>query len=113
LTKGAFERPAAKKDVLADVHVPAKREILVDHLDADVAALVWALEAHRLPGNQDFTGIALIRTGEYLHQRRFAGRVIADQTKNLAGIKSEIDLAKRLYGSEGFFDAPHLHDRLG
>ena len=72
-----------------------------------------ALETHRLPGNQNFAGIALISTGQDLHQRRFAGRVVADKAKNLPGIEREIDIAERLHGSEGFFDAPHFHDRLG
>jgi hypothetical protein len=37
-------RPAAEEDVLADVHVPAERKVLIDHLDADIAALVRAAE---------------------------------------------------------------------
>ena len=44
-----FARPAAEEDVLADIHVPAQREVLVDHLDADLAALVRALEVTGLP----------------------------------------------------------------
>ena len=74
----AFAWPPAKEDVLTDIHIPAKREILVDHFDADVAALVRALEMHRLSGNEDFAGIALISAGQDLHERRLPGRVVAN-----------------------------------
>ena len=83
----ALARPAAEEDVLADVHVPAEREVLVDHLDADVAALVRALEMDRLAGDEDLAGVALVGAGEDLHQRRLAGRVVADEAEDLAGIE--------------------------
>ena len=45
--------PAAEENVLADVEISAQSEVLVDHLDAEIAALVRALEMHRLAVDQD------------------------------------------------------------
>ncbi|MCY1302952.1 hypothetical protein D9M70_526380 [compost metagenome] len=63
----ACERPAAQKDVLPDVQVPAQREVLVDHLDTDVSALMRALEMHRLSGDENLASVALICTGQDFH----------------------------------------------
>ncbi len=78
----------------ADVHVPAQREVLVDHLDADVAALVRVAEVGRLAGDQDIAGVALIGAGQDLHQRRLAGRVVADEAEDLAGVQDEVDVGQ-------------------
>ena len=45
-------RPPAEKNVLADVEISAQSKVLVDHLDAEIAALVRALEMHRLAVDQ-------------------------------------------------------------
>src|SRR5271154_3095525 len=39
-------RPPAEKNVLADVEISAQCKVLVDHLDAEIAALVRTLEMH-------------------------------------------------------------------
>ena len=44
-------RPPAEEDVLADVKISAQREVLVDHFDAEIAALVRALEVNGLSVN--------------------------------------------------------------
>ena len=45
-------RPPAEEDVLADIEISAQREVLVDHFDAEIAALVRALEVDRLSVDQ-------------------------------------------------------------
>ena len=71
-----------------------------------------ALEVGRLPGDEDLAGVALIGAGQDLHQRRLAGRVVADEAEDLAGIEHEVDVAQRLHGAERLLDAAHLDDGL-
>ena len=92
--KPALHRPAAEKNILADIHVSAQGKILIDHLDANSAAFMRAAEIGGAAGHQDFAGIAVIGAGHDLHQRRFARRIVADQTQDFAGIKPEIDIAQ-------------------
>ena len=80
-------------------------------LDPDGAALVRAAEVGPLAGNEDLAGIALIRPGQDLHERRLAGRVVADQPEDLAGIEHEIDVDQRLDRAERLGDLTHLDDR--
>ena len=79
------QRPAAEKDVLADVEVSAQREVLIDHLDAAFAAFVRGAEMDGLAVDENFAGIALIGAGQDLHQRRFACGIVADEAEHLAG----------------------------
>src|SRR5277367_60601 len=105
------ERPAPEEDVLADVQIAAQSEILVDHLDAAIATLVRALEAHSLAVDEDFAGVALIGAGEDFHQRRFARRIVAHQPEHFARHELEVDIAQRLHGAEALVDRPHLDNR--
>jgi hypothetical protein len=64
------------------------------------------------PGEDDLLAVhgdrAAIRdvgTGDHLGQRRFAGRVVADEAEAFAGIKSEIDAAERFDRAEALADA--------
>src|SRR5262249_22724837 len=52
--------PAAEKHVAGDVHVPAQREVLVDHLDAAGARLVGVAEVGGLALDLHLAEIALI-----------------------------------------------------
>ena len=78
-------RPPAEKNVLADIQVSAQREVLVDHLDPKIAALVRTLEMHKLSVDQYVARISLIGSCHNFHQRRFAGRIVADEAKDFSG----------------------------
>ena len=43
-----------------------------------------------------------VEAGEDLHQRRFAGAVVADDAQDLAGIHMEVHIAQRRDGAEIF-----------
>jgi hypothetical protein len=45
------------------------------------------------------------RTGQDVHERRFAGAVMADEPDALAGIHGEINVCKRTHGAEMLLDA--------
>ena len=64
----SLARPAAEEDILADIHIPAQREILVDHLDPGIAAFMWALEVDGLSRHQDLARVTVIGAGQDFHQ---------------------------------------------
>src|SRR5258707_55790 len=47
-----------------------------------------------------------------LHQRRFAGTVLAEERVNLAAADAEIDAAQRLHAGKAFGDAGGLDDEI-
>src|SRR5713226_9290632 len=51
-----------------------------------------------------------VRARDDLHQRAFAGPVLADETMDLAGSEGEIDSPKRLDAAKGFGDAVQFKD---
>ena len=104
---GAYQRDGG------DVHVPAQREVLVDHLDPDVAALLRPAEMRRLAVDEHLAVVALVGAGQHLHERRLAGGVVADETEDLAGLQAEIHVSQRVHGAEILLDAAHLDDGGG
>ena len=74
-----FGRFVAEEDVLGDRQLRHEREFLVDDDDADVLAVGDAVEAPLLALVEDlaFVGAVGIDAAEHLHQRRFAGAVLA------------------------------------
>ena len=72
-----------------------------------------ALEVHRSSGHQDLAGIALIGAGQDLHQRRLAGRVVADEAEDLARVERQIDIERSACTApKALLDAAHLDDRV-
>src|SRR3546814_13871420 len=65
--------------------------VLVDHLDAGIAAVLRTAEPGGAPADQHLAPVALIGAGEDLHQRRLAGRAVADQAGHLARPQPEVD----------------------
>ena len=57
--------------------------------------------------------IRLVHACDNLNESRFAGAVLTEQGMNLAGMKRERDLMKRLSGVESFGDPSNLEDRRG
>src|SRR5262249_23800656 len=111
-SRPAAPRFAAEEDILGDVQVLGQRQVLIHHLDAEIARLARAVEAHRPPVEQKLSSARLIEAGEDLHQRRFAGAVVADDAEHLTAIELEIDPAQRRDGAEILEDAVSFEDRL-
>src|SRR6202021_4057306 len=86
-------RPPAEENVLADVEISAQCKVLVDHLDAEIAALVRTLEMHRLAVDHDVARISLVRAGHDFHERRLACRIVADETEAFSGHRGKITCA--------------------
>ena len=77
-------------------------------------AVVDAVKAAFLAHIVDVAVIGAVRidAGEHLHQRRFAGAVLADDGVDLAGTHVQIDVLKGLHTRKSLGDAAHLQDRL-
>ena len=48
-----------------------------------------------------------------MHQRRFAGTIVAHKSNALSGVDSEVDPSKRADGAEMLFDAVQSYDIHG
>ena len=64
-----FFGPAPKKDILPDVEISAECEILINHLDAMIAAFLRAFEMGQPAIHKDIAAIALISACHRFHQR--------------------------------------------
>src|SRR4029077_4861790 len=104
-------RPPAEENVLADVQVSAQCKVLVDHLDAEIAALVRTLEMHRLAIDQHVTRIPLVGAGHNFHERRLARRIVADETEDFSRHQGQMHVDQRSDRAEALVDRTHLHDR--
>ena len=90
---------------------PAEREVLIDHLDAEITALMRAPEVHRLPVDENIARVALIGAGQDFHQCRLACRIVADEPEDLARHQIEVDVDQRPDRPEALVDRAHLNDR--
>src|SRR4029079_10975846 len=102
---------AAEIDVLEDRHVSGEREILINHLDADVACIAGASEGNRSAVENDLAGARGIKARKNFHECRFAGTVVADDTQDFAAIEMEVHVAQRGYGAKIFDDPPGFEKR--
>ena len=111
----AARRFAAEEDVGGDILLTGEREVLVDHLDAHAAALAGRQIEDRLAVEADTAGIRSVHAGDDLHQRRFAGAVVADQPDDFAATHRKIDAMQDVHGAEALGDAidfENTHTRL-
>ena len=76
----------AKEDVLRHVQLGHQREVLVHHLDPDVACVHRTREVHRVAIQEDLPSVGHVDTREDLHQRGLACGVVADQADDLGGV---------------------------
>src|SRR5439155_18134369 len=103
-------RLVTEKDVLGHRQLRYEAELLVHRRDAQHLRIAWRADDHRLAVEDDLAGIPAIRAAEDLHQRRFAGAVLAEQDVHLAGAKVEVHAVERDHAGEGFRDGAHLED---
>ncbi len=99
---------AAQEDVLVDALVEGQVQLLVDGADAHRLSLVGG-EQSRLFALVDeaAAAVGLVDAAHDLHQRRFAGAVLADQADDLAPRDVEIDVVQGAHAREGLGDVLH------
>ena len=103
----------AEEDVFGDGEQRHQRQFLVDDDDAGLLAVRDAGEAPFLPLEPDLAGVGAvgIDAAQNLHQRRFAGPVLAHQRMDLAAFHTQIDVLKRVDARKRLGDPPHFKDR--
>jgi hypothetical protein len=88
----------------------AEVDFLVDRADAEFLGMLRRSDGHLVLIDHDRTGIWLLDAGQYLDQCSFTCPVLAYQGVDLATLKGEINILKRLHTQKGLADAFHDHD---
>jgi LacI family transcriptional regulator len=107
----AAHRLPSEEDVRRRGEVGDQRELLVDGADPGELSLPRGVERHRPAVEQDLSGIARAGTAQDLHQRRFAGAVLAEQHVHLARAQLEAHVIEGDDARVAFADAPHQQQR--
>jgi hypothetical protein len=81
---------AAQEQVAGYVQRGGQGQVLVDRLDAELARLGRVGDVDRLPVDQDVALVGDQGAGEDLDGGRLAGAVVAEQSRDLAGIDAEV-----------------------
>ena len=102
----------AEEDVLGNRELGHQRQLLVDDDDADLLAVVDATKAPLGAQVTDLAAVVAMRVDarQHLHQRRFAGAVLADDGVDFTLADGQIDVVERIHAGEGFDDPPHLQN---
>ena len=107
-------RLAPEQHVLGDRQVGRERKLLIDDRDAVLPGRERTGDGDGLPVDQDLAArIRLVGAGQDLHQRRFAGAVLAHERMDFAGMDLERDVRERPHAGERLGDVAHLEDRSG
>ena len=78
----------AERDVGLDAQVRGQRQFLIDHGDAAASRVLRPGRFVGLAVQRENAGVGPDGPAQHLHQRRFAGAVLADQRVDLAGRSS-------------------------
>ena len=85
----------AEEDVLGDRQQRHQRQLLVDDDDAERSLSAMPRKARSSPSKTDLALVGAVRidAAQHLHQRRFAGAVLADQRVDLAAPHRRLTLS--------------------
>ncbi len=89
------QRLAADEDVLDDREVGEERRLLVDDGDPAVARVGRAGQGDLDAVDEQLPAVRRVHAGEDLHERRFAGSVLADESVSLARVEIDRDVVER------------------
>ena len=78
--------------------------MLVDHADACGDGLLRPPDHPLFAIDADGAGIGLVKAVEDIHQGRFAGTILPDDSVNRAGADLEIDILVRPVAAEALID---------
>ena len=83
----------------------------MDEGDPEIGRAVDVAHARGRPVDQHLAGVRLLDTADDLHQRRFAGAILAEQRDDLAGADVEVDAAERVNTRKALLNRPELEQR--
>jgi hypothetical protein len=108
----ALGQLAAEVQVVHDVEVVAKGEVLVHNLDAQRVCVLGAVHGDRLALEEIVAVVEQVDAGDPLDQGRLAGTVVPDQRGDLTGIGVEVDVLQDVHGAEALVHGAQRQDRL-
>ena len=82
--------PIGEQHVFGDGERPHQLEFLMHHADAAGRGVARAGEHDLFAVNEDPSGVRRVEAGRHVHQRRFAGAVLAQQRMDFAGSRLEL-----------------------
>ena len=89
-TNACAHRFAPEEYVGGNVKVVGKSQVLIDHLDAQAARIQRTGHVRLVSLDEDLAFIRDIGSAEDFHQSRFAGSVVAHQSKNFAVVQRQV-----------------------
>ena len=104
------QRFASEEDVVRRRQFGNEVELLMNDRDPRPLGVLHASELHRRACDPDEFVVLDVNAGEDLHQRAFAGAVLANQRVNLAGLEVEVDIDQGSDPAERFGDARGFED---
>ena len=99
------DRLDTEDDVLRDREHRHQHEVLVDHADAGVDGVLGVAEIRGLAVDEDLALIRAVEPRENVHQRGFAGAVLAEQAQNFARADFQVHVGVRYHRAEALGDA--------
>ena len=107
------ERLAANPDILGDRHIGHQIEFLMDHRDAVLQRVERGSQPNFLAFEPEGAGVRGVDAGDDLHQRRFAGAVLAHQRVDMAALETEGNIVEREHAGERLAHVLDLEQILG
>ena len=104
-------RGLAQEDVLRHGEVWNETELLIDRADAELSRPVRIAEIGRTAVEENLASVPAHGTAEDLHQRGFAGAVLAEERMHFAGAHLQGGVGQRLNAGILLADAAHLQQR--
>ena len=111
---GAFEVVTlavadAENDVLGRAEHADQFKMLVHHADFILERILRRVDDDRLAVHEDLAFVGTVDAGDHVHQRRFAGAVLAENGEHLALFEVEVHvLVGDDFGAERLGDVPQL-----
>ena len=99
--------------ILGNRKIGAERQFLEDATDSELLGKDDQVTLPRLSADNDLPAVCDKRARQDMHQRRFAGAVMANQPDALSNVNSKINPRKRADGAEVLFDAVQSNDIQG
>src|SRR5271166_2576458 len=94
---GAGQFPS-EKEILDRVQIVAERKVLIDRLYAQRRRVRRRVYIGGRALEEILAGVEAVNSGHHLHERRFAGAVVADQRHDLTPMHIDRRAAQRLNG---------------
>ncbi len=107
----AADALAAEEKVGGHAQVLGQVQLLVDEHDAPAQGVGHAVGRHRPAVHEQLAAVGDVDAGQDLHQRRFAGAVLADEGQHLAGRDVQRHAVQRLHAGEVLADVADFEER--